>query len=39
MPDIVFEIEFFHSDSLIFFYTSDNKSNSQKSQEDFSKNK
>ncbi|HET0657450.1 TPA: glutamine synthetase, partial [Streptococcus pneumoniae] len=21
MPDIVFEIEFFHSDSLIFFYT------------------
>ncbi|MBZ5796168.1 glutamine synthetase, partial [Burkholderia contaminans] len=23
MPDIVFEIEFFHSDSLIFFYTSD----------------
>ncbi|HES9934236.1 TPA: glutamine synthetase [Streptococcus pneumoniae] len=28
MPDIVFEIEFFHSDSLIFFYTSDDKSNS-----------
>ncbi|WP_078374561.1 glutamine synthetase, partial [Streptococcus pneumoniae] len=27
MPDIVFEIEFFHSDSLIFFYTSDDKSN------------
>ncbi|HGQ6805247.1 TPA: glutamine synthetase, partial [Streptococcus pneumoniae] len=26
MPDIVFEIEFFHSDSLIFFYTSDDKS-------------
>ncbi|HEW4441556.1 TPA: glutamine synthetase, partial [Streptococcus pneumoniae] len=25
MPDIVFEIEFFHSDSLIFFYTSDDK--------------
>ncbi|HGL0290566.1 glutamine synthetase, partial [Streptococcus pneumoniae] len=24
---------------LIFFYTSDDKSNSQKSQEDFSKNK
>ncbi|WP_447384010.1 glutamine synthetase [Streptococcus pseudopneumoniae] len=39
MPDIVFEIEFFLSDSLIFFYTSDDKSNSQKSQEDFSKNK
>ncbi|HET4483071.1 TPA: glutamine synthetase [Streptococcus pneumoniae] len=28
MPDIVFEIEFFHSDSLIFFYTADDKSNS-----------
>ncbi|MBF9674485.1 MULTISPECIES: glutamine synthetase [Streptococcus] len=39
MLDIVFEIEFFHSDSFIFFYTSDDKSNSQKSQEDFSKNK
>ena len=39
LPDIVFEIEFFYSDSLIFFYTSDDKSNLKKNQEDFSKNK
>ncbi|MFS9094504.1 glutamine synthetase [Streptococcus mitis] len=39
MPDIVFKIEFFYSDSLILFYTSDDISNLQKNQEDFSKNK
>jgi len=39
LPDIVFKIEFFYSDSLILFYTSDDISNLQKNQEDFSKNK
>ncbi|MCP8994050.1 MULTISPECIES: glutamine synthetase [Streptococcus] len=36
-PDIVFKIEFFYSDSLIFFYTFDDRSNLQKNQEDFRK--
>ncbi|QKL34026.1 glutamine synthetase [Streptococcus mitis] len=32
-------LHLFCSYSLVFFYTSDDKSNSQKSQEDFLKNK
>ena len=38
-PDIVFKIEFFYNDSLVFFYTFDDRFNLQKNQEDFSKNK